>query len=69
MKKKKKKKVIELGNFVGLDRYGEMKVIIIHLIISDQEGLLSGPVTCISPLTADFSVMVKRWDPLIVSAS
>lgn len=44
----KKKMVIELRNFVGLDRFGEMKVIIIHLIISDQEGLLSGPVTVLA---------------------
>lgn len=41
---------------MGLDRFGEeIKVIIIHLLISDQEGFISGPFTCISPLTADFS--------------
>lgn len=38
----KKKMFIELGNFVGPDWFGEgMKVIIIHLITSDQEDLVS----------------------------
>lgn len=53
-----------------LDRFGgaDESYIIIHLITSDQEDLLSGPVTSISPLRADFSVTVKRRDEVLVSA-
>lgn len=40
-----------------------------HSIISDQEDLISGPVTCINSMTADFSLMVERQDAFLVSVS
>lgn len=65
VKNKNNKKLI--GEFCGPRQVWEGDESYNHTIISGQEDLISGPVTCINSLTADFSLMVKRQDAFLVS--